>query len=117
MRAILIAAVVGIPVVLFACSSGQKPQATGRLTLELIGDGVTPRYTDSERGEITLHSRESLTAVANALDDSNLSEIRFRSNIAIEGAGEWEEQAWVGKQVRIGALEFDVGAAGRCRAT
>ncbi len=39
MRAILMAAVVGIPVVLFACSSGEKPQSTGRLTLELVGDG------------------------------------------------------------------------------
>jgi uncharacterized protein YcbX len=79
-----------------------------RLPLELIGDGVTPRYQDSERGEITLHSRESLTAVANALDDSNLSEIRFRSNIAIEGVAAWHEQDWVGRTLRIGAVEFNV---------
>ncbi|MGZ5153681.1 MAG: MOSC domain-containing protein [Burkholderiales bacterium] len=79
-----------------------------RLPLELIGDGVTPRYQDSERGEITLHSRESLTAVANALGDSNLSEIRFRSNIAIEGVAAWQEQDWVGRTLRIGAVEFNV---------
>jgi uncharacterized protein len=79
-----------------------------RLPLELIGDGVTPRYQDSERGEITLHSRESLTAVAHALGDSNLSEIRFRSNIAIEGVAAWQEQDWVGRTLRIGAVEFNV---------
>ena len=79
-----------------------------RLPLELIGDGVTPRYHDSETGEITLHSRESLAAVAQAAGDSNLSELRFRSNIAIEGIAAWEELAWIGRAIRIGAVEFDV---------
>jgi uncharacterized protein YcbX len=78
------------------------------LPLELIGDGITPRYQDSERGEITLHSRESLSALANALDDPKLSEVRFRSNISIEGVTAWEEQHWVGRTLRIGAIEFDV---------
>jgi MOSC domain-containing protein len=79
-----------------------------RLPLELIGDGITPRYQDSERGEITLHGRESLAAVANALADPRLSEIRFRSNIAIDGIAAWEEQAWVDRRLRIGTIEFDV---------
>jgi uncharacterized protein YcbX len=89
-----------------------------RLPLELIGDGITPRYQDSERGEITLHSRESLAAVGNALGDSRLSEIRFRSNIAIEGIDAWEEQDWVGRTLHIGRVEFDVVRAKvRCLAT
>ncbi len=79
-----------------------------RMPLELIGDGVTPRYQDSEQGQITLHSRESLSAVGRALGDPALDEIRFRSNIAIDGVAEWEEQDWVSKRLRIGALEFDV---------
>ena len=79
-----------------------------RLPLELIGDGVTPRYQDSERGEITLHSRESLAAVAEALEDPALSEMRFRSNIAIEGVGAWTEQEWIGRTLRIGRVEFTV---------
>ncbi len=79
-----------------------------RLPLELIGDGITPRYQDSERGEITLHSRESLAAVAAACGDAALSELRFRSNIAIEGVAAWEEQAWIGRTVKIGDLIFDV---------
>ena len=79
-----------------------------RLPLELIGDGVTPRYHDSEQGEITLHSRESLAAVAQAAGDANLSELRFRSNIAIEGIDAWGELAWIGRRIRIGAVKFDV---------
>src|SRR6185312_3303614 len=65
-------------------------------------------YQDSEQGQITLHSRESLAAVAAATGDPELSEVRFRSNIAIEGIDAWEEQDWVGRKVRIGDVEFDV---------
>ena len=79
-----------------------------RLPLELIGDGVTPRYADSELGQITLHSRESLDSVANAIGDSTLDEARFRSNIVIEGVSAWEEQDWVGRTLRIGQVELDV---------
>jgi uncharacterized protein YcbX len=78
------------------------------LPLRLIGDGVTPRYQDNEAGQITLHSRESLAAVADAAGSANLSELRFRSNIVVEGLGAWEEQAWIGKTVRIGEVLFDV---------
>jgi uncharacterized protein YcbX len=79
-----------------------------RAPLQLIGDGVTPRYQDSEQGQITLHSRESLAAAARALGEPELDELRFRSNIAIEGVTAWEEQDWVGKRLRIGDIEFDV---------
>jgi uncharacterized protein len=89
-----------------------------RLPLELIGDGVTPRYQDSERGEITLHSRETIAAVGHALDDLDLSEVRFRSNVAIEGVAPWTENDWVGRRLRIGAVEFDVARPKvRCLAT
>jgi len=79
-----------------------------RRPLRLIGDGLTPRYQDSEQGQVTLHSRESLAAVANALQTPTLDELRFRSNIAIEGVNAWEEQDWIGRRVRIGEVELDV---------
>ena len=79
-----------------------------RLPLRVVGDGVTPRYQDNEAGQITVHGRASLAAVAAALGDPNLSERRFRSNIAIEGLAAWEEQSWVGRKVRIGRVNFDV---------
>ena len=89
-----------------------------RLPLTLIGDGVTPRYQDSEKGEITLHSRASVADVATALDDPSLDEARFRSNITIEGVAAWEEQAWIDRRLRIGDVEFDVTRPKtRCLAT
>ena len=89
-----------------------------RLPLKLVGDGVTPRYQDNVDGQVTLHSRETLICAARALNDPGLSELRFRSNIAIEGIDAWEEQSWCGRKVRIGAVEFDrVRPKVRCLAT
>jgi uncharacterized protein len=89
-----------------------------RIPLRVVGDGVTSRYQDNEAGQITLHSRESLAAVAAAVGDADLSERRFRSNIAIEGLEAWEEQSWVGRKIRIGEVIFDVVMPkGRCLAT
>jgi len=79
-----------------------------RRPLRVVGDGATPRYHDSEAGQVTLHGRESLAAVAAAIADPDLSERRFRSNIAVEGLEAWEEQRWVGRRVRIGQVSFDV---------
>lgn len=79
-----------------------------RLPLKLVGDGTTPRYQDNEAGQVTLHSRESLASAAAALGDAGLSELRFRSNIAIEGVAAWQEQDWLGRRLRIGAVEFEV---------
>lgn len=79
-----------------------------RLPLRLVGNGVTPRYQDNEAGQITLHGRASLAAVGAAVGDNDLSELRFRSNIVIDGLEAWEEQNWVGRKIRIGQVSFDV---------
>lgn len=79
-----------------------------RMPLRLVGDGVTPRYQDNVEGQATLHSRESLAAVAAAIGDPALDEVRFRSNIVIEGVKAWEEHDWFGRRIRIGQVEFDV---------
>jgi uncharacterized protein len=89
-----------------------------RMPLRLIGDGVTPRHQDNEAGQITLHGRETLAAVAAAAADPGLSELRFRSNLAIEGIGPWDEHAWIGRRLTIGSVEFDVTKPKvRCLAT
>ena len=89
-----------------------------RLPLKLVGDGTTPRYQDSADGQVTLHSRGSLASAAAALGDSGLSEMRFRSNIAIEGVGAWEELSWAGRRVRVGAVTFGtIKPKVRCLAT
>ena len=79
-----------------------------RLPLRVIGDGITPRYHDAEAGQVTLHGRGSLNALTAALANTTVSELRFRSNIALEGLDAWEELSWVGRQVRIGTVTFDV---------
>ena len=79
-----------------------------RLPLRLVGDGRTPRYQDNAAGQITLHGRSSVQAVARVVNDPALSEVRFRSNIAVEGLEAWEEQRWIGRRIRIGAVELQV---------
>jgi uncharacterized protein YcbX len=50
--------------------------------------------------------------------NTTVSERRFRSKIALEGLGAWEEFRWVGRKVRIGTVEFDViQSKVRCLAT
>jgi uncharacterized protein YcbX len=88
-----------------------------RLPLRVIGDGYSPRYHDEPAGRVTLHGRGSLQALRDALG-SDVSELRFRSNIAVDGLAAWEEQSWVGRKIRIGAVEFDVvKPKTRCLAT
>src|ERR671936_200679 len=79
-----------------------------RLPLRVIGDGLTPRYHDAEAGQVTLHGRGSLHALTAALANAEGSERRFRSNIALEGLGAWEELRWVGRKGRIGMVTFGV---------
>jgi uncharacterized protein len=79
-----------------------------RLPLRVVGDGIAPRYHDEEAGRVTLHGRGSLLALAAALGSAEVSELRFRSNIAVDGLGAWEEQSWVGRRVRLGGVEFEV---------
>jgi len=89
-----------------------------RLPLRLVGDGRTPRYHDRPAGFVTLHGRASLAALGGALEDAEVSERRFRSNIALEGIEAWEEQTWVGRELRIGPVRFRVDApVVRCLAT
>jgi uncharacterized protein YcbX len=88
-----------------------------RLPLRVIGDGHSPRYHDDPAGRVTLHGRGSLQALQATLGNE-VSELRFRSNIAVDGLTAWEEQSWVGGKIRIGALEFDVvKTKTRCLAT
>jgi uncharacterized protein len=89
-----------------------------RLPLRVVGDGFTPRYHDDEAGRVTLHGRGSLHALAAALGSAEVNELRFRSNIAVDGLTPWEEQGWVGRRVRVGAVEFEISKPKqRCLAT
>ncbi len=103
----------------YVCRLAENP-LTGhpeRLPLRVVGDGRTPRYQDDELGRVTLHARESLQSLENAIGEA-ADELRFRSNIAVEGLIAWEEQSWIGRKIRIGPVEFDVvKPKTRCLAT
>jgi uncharacterized protein YcbX len=104
----------------WAAAQDEQPDLgrPGRLPLRLIGDGVTARYQDGALGRVSLHGRGSLAALGRALEDDDLDERRFRSNIVLDGTAPWEELGWAGGVIRIGAVTFDVLApAKRCLAT
>jgi uncharacterized protein YcbX len=79
-----------------------------RVPLRLVGDGTTPRFQDNVDGHTTLHGRGSLAAVSVATAQPALSEIRFRSNIAVGGLEAWEELGWMGRKLRVREVEFEV---------
>ena len=90
-----------------------------RLPLRVVGDGITARYQDREPGYTTLHGRQTLAALATAVAEApEVTEKRFRSNIAVDGVDTWVEQSWIGRSLRIGDTEFNaVGPVTRCLAT
>lgn len=89
-----------------------------RLPLRLVGDGITPRFQDNADGHTTLHGRASVAALARHMGLAHVDELRFRSNIAVDGLEAWEEQRWMGQRVTVGGLAFDtVKAKTRCLAT
>jgi len=92
---------------------------TERAPLRVVGDGITPRYQDREPGYTTLHGRQSLAAFATAVAEApQVTEMRFRSNVAVDGLGTWEEQSWMNRNLRIGDTEFKVvNPVTRCLAT
>jgi hypothetical protein len=104
----------------YALSLEESPLAghPERLPVRLLGDGVTARFQDREPGFVTLHGRSSLAALASASEDPELSERRFRSNVAVDGLEPWQELEWLGRTISVGALHFEVARPiVRCLAT
>src|SRR5699024_10478944 len=85
--------------------------------LALVGDGRTARCQDRARGYVTVHSRSSLDALEGAVG-MGLDEVRFRSNIAVEGWPRWSEEQLIGARIYVGEVPFAVrGPIIRCAAT
>lgn len=102
---------------LLAGPDGARLRRAGHLPLSVLGDGLTARFQDRARGYVTAHSRASLTALEGAVG-LGLDEVRFRSNIAIEGMAEWAEEDLLGTPLRVGGVPMTVhGPIVRCLAT
>lgn len=99
-----------------ATPEGRRLGRPGRLPLVLVGDGETSRFQDRARGYVSLHSRESADALAEAAG-TGIDDRRFRSNIVIDGVDAWAELGWDG-EVRIGDVTLGTeGPIVRCLAT
>ncbi len=86
--------------------------------LRLVGDGKHGMFHDTAAGRTTLHSKGSSVELANAMDIETLEDVRFRSNIVIEGVLPWQEMTWQGRLVDIGDVQFKViKPVMRCLAT
>ena len=73
--------------------------------------------TDTSYQSISLINLASHRAVEAQLGQE-LSTMRWRGNLLLEGMEPWEEMNWVGKSLRIGEIELEiVEPIKRCRAT
>jgi len=73
--------------------------------------------TDSAFPSISILGLASLNALSAALG-KDLSPLRFRGNIWLEGTAPWEEFDWIGRRLRLGEAEVEVRERiGRCMAT
>jgi hypothetical protein len=87
-----------------------------RVPLNLIGDGRTGLFHDFEEGGVTLHSTESLKALASHMS-TDIDGRRFRTNIVVDGVDAWQELSWAGR-IKVGESTFEISyVVPRCLAT
>lgn len=90
---------------------GNRPQAARIVRVPSRG------MTDTDFPSISLNNLASNQAVSDKLG-TDISLLRWRGNIWLDGLNAWEEFDWVGKRISIGNVEFTVREPiGRCLAT
>lgn len=73
--------------------------------------------TDTDYPSISLINTASHRAVAEALGQ-DISHLRWRANLVLDGLAPWEERELVGKRVRVGLAELEIREnITRCMAT
>ena len=73
--------------------------------------------TDTDFQSVSLISLETHADVERALGHA-ISPLRWRGNILFDGVAPWAEMGWVGKRLRLGAVEMEVvEPITRCMAT
>jgi MOSC domain-containing protein len=74
-------------------------------------------FSDTAAKYLHIVNLETLRELERAAGTS-LNPLRFRPNIVIDGAGAWEEFAWIGKTIAVGDIELEaVERTQRCAAT
>lgn len=85
--------------------------------IEVVDHGFSPIW-DYQGALLSLVSLESIRSLSAEIG-MDLDPRRFRGNVLFDGAAAWEEESWIGKDVRIGSgptLRV-VREIPRCRAT
>ena len=91
-------------------------ELTGR-ELRIVAPEI-PAIDRGADGAASLISRASIARLAEAADQASVDGRRFRMLIEVDGVGAHEEDAWVGRRIRIGgALLAPHGNIGRCLVT
>jgi uncharacterized protein len=82
---------------------------------------VAPPYGGADRrraGAATFLGQSSLEAMAGQLGVDTVDRRRFRMNFGLEGLAPHEEDAWIGRRIRVGeAVVVPQGNVGRCAIT
>jgi uncharacterized protein YcbX len=74
-------------------------------------------FSDTAANVLSLINLETVRAIGERIG-AEVHPLRFRGNLYVEGLPAWSEFDWVGKRVKIGALEFTVAKRiERCAAT
>lgn len=87
--------------------------------LRLVQTAEPGRATDrGRRGGVSLVSTASLEALARRAGTDAVDGRRFRMLFGVDGVGPHEEDAWIGRRVRIGEALVELqGNVGRCAVT
>ncbi|WP_120495353.1 MOSC domain-containing protein [Kiloniella sp. EL199] len=113
-------------------SRGKLTDQTGRMLLEQflasfleadvrgapkIVENNSTAFTDIPDLQISLINIESVKDLERVVR-SSVDPMRFRGNLYIEGLKAWEENDWIGKEIKIGDITLEVQSPiGRCSAT
>ncbi|WP_299380343.1 MOSC domain-containing protein [uncultured Kiloniella sp.] len=113
-------------------SRGKLTDQTGRMLLEQflasflesdvrgapkIVENKTSAFTDIPDLQISLINLESVKDLERVVR-TPVDPMRFRGNLYIEGLKAWEENDWIGKEVKVGNITLEIKShIGRCSAT
>lgn len=79
----------------------------GRAQSAFVVKAADRGMTDTDYPSVSINSRDTLAALS-ALAGAEISPLRFRANIWVEGFAPWQEFDWIGRTIRIGAAELAV---------
>jgi uncharacterized protein len=87
------------------------------LRLAELADG-RPAVDRGEQGAVSIISRASLAALAQAAGEREIDSRRFRMSIELSGLRAHEEDGWIGRELTIGQARIVLGGhVGRCIVT